>query len=102
MGQLGEITIILPQGNVILPNLLVMDNLLATATIWGTGELLNALVLAGTGLKLIFLLLVFIAWLLSVLQNHLLYFLLEIHFFVNLSNLSNHVPVQVQGSSWAQ
>ena len=87
MGQLGEITIILPEGNVILPTLLAMDNLLANATIWGIGELANALVLAGTGLKLIFLLLVVTAWLFSVLQNHLLNFLLEIHFFVNLSNI---------------
>ena len=60
MGQLGEITIILPEGNVILLTLLPMDNLFANATICGIGELVNALVLAGTGLKLIFLLLVFI------------------------------------------
>ena len=52
----------------------VIPNLLANATIWGIGELANVFVLASTGLKLTFLLLVVIDWLFSVLQNHLLNF----------------------------
>ena len=85
MGQLGEKTMILPEGSVIFFTLLVIPNLLANATICGIGELANALVLASIGLKLVFLLRVVIVWLVSVLQNHLLNFLLEIQFLVLVS-----------------
>ena len=87
MGQLIELIIIFPEGKVRLFTLLVIPNLLASATICGIGELANAFVLVTTGLKRIFLLLVLIAWLFSVLQNHLLNFLLEIQVFVNFSNM---------------
>ena len=87
MGQLIELIIIFPEGKVRLFTLLVIPNLLASATICGIGELANAFVLVTTGLKHIFLLLVLIAWLFSVLQNHLLNFLLEIQVFVNFSNI---------------
>ena len=74
MGQLGEKSMIWPEVNVILFTFFVIPNLLANATIWGIGELANVFVLASTGLKLTFLLLVVIDWLFSVLQNHLLNF----------------------------
>ena len=63
--------------------LLLIHIMLANATICGIGDLANT----STGLSRIFLLLVVIAWLFSVLQNHLMNFLLEIQAFVNFSNI---------------
>ena len=79
---------ILPEGSVILFTLLVIPNLLANATICGIRELANALVLASTGLKLVFLLHDAIVWLL------LLNFLLvskSFNYFLHLFLLCPHL-----------